>query len=322
VFPWCSLTVLPVLTTAPRSEAAVHQLGPLGARRKARAVNLVARLLSVSPSRCRFSIRSMKVNRSDVDVSAGVVVGIFERGSGVPATLQRLGARVAVEPLAAGDYRIAGGVLVERKTVADLHGSLGRGRFWAQVGRIRDAAVFPLLLVEGDELDAGPLHPNVIRGALLAVAELGVAIVRSRDPADSALWLHRLALRQARKERTRSRRRERPAMTPPGGDVLAAVPASRSRPRVRCLPASAASEGYSRPDPNVGRRSKASAMCVRTRSQPRFSTGEPARRKGVGQTRNPERVPTSWRSGDQLEVGSVIRPHDAEVTVVERRDLG
>jgi ERCC4-type nuclease len=56
-----------------------------------------------------------------------IVADIFEEGSGIPASLQRLGAQVVVEPLAAGDYRISGGALIERKTVADLHGSLGRG---------------------------------------------------------------------------------------------------------------------------------------------------------------------------------------------------
>jgi ERCC4-type nuclease len=156
-------------------------------------------------------------------VIAEVVVDVFERGSGVPAALQRLETHVTVEALAAGDYRIEGGVLVERKTVADLHGSLGRGRLWAQIGRVRDAAVFPFLLVEGDDVDAGPVHPNAIRGALLAVAELGVALLRSRDPADSALWLHRLALRQARKG-VRTRPHRAPGMTPPGVDLLSAVP--------------------------------------------------------------------------------------------------
>src|ERR671936_2991736 len=132
-----------------------------------------------------------------------IVIDVFEEGSGVPATLQRLGAQVVVEPLSAGDYRFSGGILIERKTVADLHGSLGRGRLWAQVGSIRDAAVTPLLLVEGDDLDAGPRHPNAVRGALLAIAELGVGILRSRDPADPALWIYRLALRQARTGRAR-----------------------------------------------------------------------------------------------------------------------
>lgn len=159
-----------------------------------------------------------------IDPIAVVVADVFEQGSGVPAALLRLGARVTVEPLAAGDYRIAGGVLVERKTVADLHGSLGRGRLWAQVGAIRDAAVTPFLLIEGDDLDSGPRHPNAVRGAVLAIADLGVAILRSRDPGDSALWIHRLALRQARKGRAQSRPERTSTMPPPGVAVLAAVP--------------------------------------------------------------------------------------------------
>jgi ERCC4-type nuclease len=160
-----------------------------------------------------------------VDPAPAVVADVFERGSGIPAALHRLGAYVTVEPLPAGDYRIGGGILVERKTVADLHGSLGRGRLWAQVGRIRDDAVSPFLLVEGDDLDDGPRHPNAIRGALLAIVDLGVGLLRSRDPGDSALWLHRLATRQARK----SRPRRRPpaggsAIDAPGVEVLMAVP--------------------------------------------------------------------------------------------------
>jgi ERCC4-type nuclease len=160
---------------------------------------------------------------------AVVVADIFERGSAVPDVLLHLGARVTVEPLAAGDYRVPGGVLIERKTVADLHGSLARGRLWAQVGRIRDAASFPLLLVEGDDLDAGPRHPNAIRGALLAVADLGVAILRTRDPADSALWIHRLALRQARRGTRPEPSRGGAQMAPPGVSVLAAVPGISDR---------------------------------------------------------------------------------------------
>ena len=111
----------------------------------------------------------------DTTLSSVVVADVFEEGSGVPASLQRLGARVVVEPLSAGDYRISGGALIERKTVADLHGSLGRGRLWSQIGRIRDEAVLPFLFVEGADIDDGPCHPNAIRGCLLAVADLGVA---------------------------------------------------------------------------------------------------------------------------------------------------
>jgi ERCC4-type nuclease len=152
-----------------------------------------------------------------------ITADVFEDGSGIPARLQQLGAQVVVEPLPAGDYRIHGGVLVERKTVADLHGSLARGRLWSQVGRVRDTAALPFLFVEGEELDRGPRHPNAIRGCLLAVADLGVAVVRSRDPDDTALWLHRLAVRQARR-RSSARASQRQLQPPPGVTVLSGVP--------------------------------------------------------------------------------------------------
>jgi hypothetical protein len=69
-----------------------------------------------------------------------VVTDVFERASRVPAALTRLDVDVIVEPLSAGDYRISDDILVERKTVPDLHGSLGRNRLWAQLGRLRDTA--------------------------------------------------------------------------------------------------------------------------------------------------------------------------------------
>ncbi len=129
-----------------------------------------------------------------------------------------------LEPLAAGDYRISGGVLVERKTVPDLHGSLGKGRLWSQVGRIRDAAALPYLFVEGADIDAGPRHPNAIRGCLLAIADLGIAVVQSRDPADTAAWLHRLAVRQDRRRRCAAPAREPRRYSSPGISVLRGVP--------------------------------------------------------------------------------------------------
>src|SRR2546428_10544175 len=152
-----------------------------------------------------------------------IVADVFEEGSGVPASLQRLGADVLVEPLAAGDYGISGGVLIERKTVADLHGSLGRGRLWSQIGRVRDTAVLPFLFVEGPDIDDGPRHPNAIRGCLLAIADLGIAVVRSEDPADTAVWLHRLALRQERRQPA-STPMPPPPPQPPGVAVLRSLP--------------------------------------------------------------------------------------------------
>lgn len=83
------------------------------------------------------------------------MVDVFEQASGVPVALVGRGIEIAIEPLPAGDYRIGGDILVERKSVPDLHGSLGRNRLWAQLGRLRDAAPYPYLLVEGSDIDAG-----------------------------------------------------------------------------------------------------------------------------------------------------------------------
>ena len=131
--------------------------------------------------------------------SLSIVADVFERESGVPIALQRLGIDVSVVALPSGDYLIPGGIIVERKTVADLHGSIERGRFFRQIGRIRDEAPFPYLLVEGANVLAGPCNPNGIRGALLAVADQGVALIRSIDVTDTSLWLHRLAVRELRR---------------------------------------------------------------------------------------------------------------------------
>ena len=100
-----------------------------------------------------------------------------------------------VARLTTGDYDLGNGVLVERKTVADLHLSLERGRLWRQIGDLRRVAALPYLLVEGHELDAGSITPAGIRGACLAVVGQGVALIRSDSADDSATWLRLLALR-------------------------------------------------------------------------------------------------------------------------------
>ncbi len=122
----------------------------------------------------------------DERLPLSLVADVFERDSGVPVALQRLGIDVSVAALPSGDYQIPGGILVERKTVLDLHGSIERQRFFRQIGRLRDEAAFPYLLVEGANVFGGPCNPNGIRGALLAVADQGVALIRSLDVTDTS----------------------------------------------------------------------------------------------------------------------------------------
>jgi ERCC4-type nuclease len=127
-----------------------------------------------------------------------LIVDSREREGRLLIALRRLGVPTEVRELAVGDY-IAGAAIVERKSVRDLHLSIMQKRFWPQIGRLSRAARHPYLLVEGLDVDAGPLRPESVRGAILAVSELGIDIIRSNSPADSALWLKLLAARDRRK---------------------------------------------------------------------------------------------------------------------------
>jgi ERCC4-type nuclease len=161
-----------------------------------------------------------------------VLVDVFERDSRPLEALQRLGVKTELRRLPVGDYDV-GSAIVERKSVRDLHLSIVRSRFWPQVGRLARSRRTPYLLVEGPELDAGPLRPAAVRGALLAVSELGVGLIRSTDAEDSALWLKVLAGRSMRRRPRRVYPRAKRA--DPSVAVIAAVPGFSSTSAQRLL---------------------------------------------------------------------------------------
>jgi DNA excision repair protein ERCC-4 len=133
-------------------------------------------------------------------------VDVHERASGVPRALREIGVEFVEAHLVVGDYLIGEVAAIERKTTRGLHFSIRDGRFWRQLGGLRRATLWPYLLVEGNSIYDGPLGDEAVRGILLAVADLGVTVVRSRNPAESALWIHRIQQR-----RTSQRDVNRPA---------------------------------------------------------------------------------------------------------------
>jgi ERCC4-type nuclease len=157
-----------------------------------------------------------------------VIADIYERASGVPRLLGELGVAVEIRSLLVGDYVVGERAVVERKTVRGLHAAVIQGKFWPQLGCLREGARFAYLLVEGRDLDNGPLTDVAIRGICVAVMDLGVGILRSTNAKDSALWLHRLAERRARvRYRNRPAYAQRPKRghgTPAAEAALASVP--------------------------------------------------------------------------------------------------
>lgn len=158
-----------------------------------------------------------------------IVADVHERASRVPDALERLGVRVTVRSLTRGDYVLAPGCVVERKTVVDLRVTIQQGRFWHQMHKLRSTGDRPCLLVEGQSLRLarGGLRPDSIRGALLAVSDLGVTILRSEDGGDSAAWMVRLAVRRLRvqtHDRPVYARRPKRRESTPAEEALAAAP--------------------------------------------------------------------------------------------------
>jgi Fanconi anemia group M protein len=143
-------------------------------------------------------------------------------------TVFKVAARVEMTRLHAGDYDLGCGVVVERKSVADLHLSLQQGRLWGQLGRLRATARRPYVLVEGVHLDDGPQAAGAIRGACLGVIGQGIPLLRSTSRDDSVLWLQLLAARvhgvRIGRDRPSYAQRLKPPETLVREAMLAAVP--------------------------------------------------------------------------------------------------
>jgi ERCC4-type nuclease len=161
-------------------------------------------------------------------VTIRIVVDSREPRGGVPHWLTRLDVETETRRLAAGDYVVGPGALVERKTVRGLHAAIVSGTFWPQVGSLRASARFCYVLIEGRDLDDGPLTAASIRGACIALFDLGVDLLRSESPRDSALWLQRIAERRTtvryRDRAPYAQRPKRNAGLPAAEAALACVP--------------------------------------------------------------------------------------------------
>jgi Fanconi anemia group M protein len=142
--------------------------------------------------------------------------------------LAAVGVDVRLEHLDVGDYALGNGVLVERKTVRGLHLDVVEGRLWSQIGRLRAGAAFPFLVVEGRDIDNGPLGPHAVRAICVGIISQGVSVIFASGVVDTATWLRLVAIRFATGPRGRDRPRYAQRRKVPQARVaeamLAAVP--------------------------------------------------------------------------------------------------
>ena len=105
---------------------------------------------------------------------------------------------VAVGRLPLGDYLPGGGVIVERKTAADLVQSIRDQRLFDQAARLRAGAAHPVIILEGDPLAVRTgMNKNAILGALTWLTTIqGIPLLPSSGPARTAELLVTIARQQ------------------------------------------------------------------------------------------------------------------------------
>jgi Fanconi anemia group M protein len=127
-----------------------------------------------------------------------LVVDNREVPTTVAMELNRLGAKVEPRQLEVGDYILSDRVAVERKMTRDFLDSLIDGRLFEQLSALRSAYSRPLLVIEGEDMQADRnVDPRAIDGALASiVVDFGIPVLRTRDSRETASLLVRIARRE------------------------------------------------------------------------------------------------------------------------------
>ena len=126
-----------------------------------------------------------------------ITVDSRESRSGIPNKLGTIpGVTVDQVELVAGDYLIAPGVAVERKSATDFITSVMEGRMFDQLARILIEHERAIVLVEGSLYETrSAISPEAIDGALSYISLLsGASLMVSPSLARTPFLLHRMAL--------------------------------------------------------------------------------------------------------------------------------
>jgi len=116
-----------------------------------------------------------------------VLVDTRELRGGVVEELYKLKAQLDVRHLEVGDYVISDRVGIEFKSIKDFEASVIDGRLFKQCEELIDNFDRPVILVQGDCLFHGRIHPNAVRGAIASITtDYGIPVINVDTPAEAA----------------------------------------------------------------------------------------------------------------------------------------
>jgi Fanconi anemia group M protein len=120
-----------------------------------------------------------------------IIADMRELTSSVAEELIRKGFRVIPAQLGEGDYVIAEGVIIERKTSHDLSDSLIDGRLFDQASRLASSCENPMIVIEGDDLfNQRKINRNALMGAMASLAmDFRIPLIKTMDPVETAEFI-------------------------------------------------------------------------------------------------------------------------------------
>lgn len=151
------------------------------------------------------SERNEPLENNDFDLESSIPL-IYadsrESSSKVLRELDKLNVDIRIKSLAVADYQVSDEVAIERKTAKDFVSSIMDKRLYKQAKELVENFNNPLIILEGDDLYTGFIHPNAIRGALASITvDFGIPILPTRSQEDTAAMIFRIALREQMHER-------------------------------------------------------------------------------------------------------------------------
>ena len=110
---------------------------------------------------------------------------------------------VKIRSMSVGDYQVSDEVVIERKTAKDFVDSIIDKRLFKQARDLSEEFKKPLIILEGDDIYNGMIHPNAIRGTIASLAlDFRISIIPTRNSQDTAAMIKRIAVREQKGEKT------------------------------------------------------------------------------------------------------------------------
>jgi Fanconi anemia group M protein len=143
------------------------------------------------------------IDRPKVEKSNPIVFADSREGnSKVIRHLSEMEIDVQIRSMAVGDYQVSDEVVIERKTAKDFVDSIIDKRLFKQARELSEEFKRPLLILEGDDIYNGMIHPNAVRGTIAAIAiDFGISIIPTRNSQDTAAMIKRIAVREQNGEK-------------------------------------------------------------------------------------------------------------------------